>query len=123
MPVETKRKPAPLSPKAPEMESFLESFATQAFGKSRQSGACVFCADNRILAREDFRNELSWKEFGISRLCQKCQDQTFEIENTRDDTGPTGICPNCSGYTYEGKTCCSEKCEKEYIAYVNAAAF
>lgn len=26
---------------------------------------------------EDFRNEISIKEWNISHLCQKCQDDTF----------------------------------------------
>lgn len=31
---------------------------------------------------------------------------------------PTGICPNCGGYAYDNNTCCSEKCDREYAAYV-----
>lgn len=30
---------------------------------------------------------------------------------------PTGMCPNCGGYCYDGGTCCSEKCHDEYVAY------
>jgi hypothetical protein len=30
---------------------------------------------------------------------------------------PTGRCPNCGGYVYDGSTCCSENCSIEYAAY------
>jgi len=29
------------------------------------------------LKKEDFKDSLSWKEFQISSLCQKCQDKIF----------------------------------------------
>jgi hypothetical protein len=32
---------------------------------------------------------------------------------------PTGVCPNCSGYCYNGQTCCSESCFKSYVFYCN----
>ena len=38
-------------------------------------GMCPFC--NEIVKEEDFRNEISKKEFQISGLCQKCQDKMF----------------------------------------------
>lgn len=34
------------------------------------------------------------------------------------DPEPTGKCPNCSGYCFNGETCCSERCHNEYVAYV-----
>lgn len=30
---------------------------------------------------------------------------------------PTGMCPNCSGYCYNGETCCSAECHDAYVAY------
>lgn len=63
--------------KAPELENFLNGFGQSLSGNARNSGKCVFCADSKVLSRKDFKDDLSWKEFGISRLCQKCQDQTF----------------------------------------------
>lgn len=33
------------------------------------------------------------------------------------DQEPSGVCPNCSSYCYDGDTCCSEKCGLEYAAY------
>lgn len=39
-----------------------------------EKGLCPFC----LKAPGEFRDELSRKEFGISGLCQKCQDETFK---------------------------------------------
>ena len=33
------------------------------------------------------------------------------------DPEPTGKCPNCGELCYDGRYCCSEKCDKEYAAY------
>ena len=32
---------------------------------------------------------------------------------------PTGKCPNCGSLCYEGKYLCSEKCDIEYMNYLN----
>lgn len=37
---------------------------------------CVMCA--AACSRSDFRDELSWREYAISALCQKCQDRMFD---------------------------------------------
>ncbi|MDD5649036.1 MAG: hypothetical protein PHF86_01265 [Candidatus Nanoarchaeia archaeon] len=39
-------------------------------------GLCPFCGIS--IKKDDFRDELSKKEFKISGLCQKCQDKIFE---------------------------------------------
>lgn len=38
-----------------------------------------------------------------------------------DETAPrpTGKCPNCGEYCYDGKYCCSDRCHDEYVAYCN----
>jgi len=36
---------------------------------------CPFC--NKPINNKDFRNHISMKEYMISGLCQKCQDDTF----------------------------------------------
>ena len=49
------------------------------FGKAVQLvevGKCAFCA-KQINIKTEFRDELSRKEFEISNLCQKCQDNVF----------------------------------------------
>ncbi len=30
---------------------------------------------------------------------------------------PTGVCPNCGDYCYNGQSCCSEACGISYAAY------
>jgi len=36
---------------------------------------CMWCSEEVKI--EDFRNEISKKEYEISGFCQKCQDKTF----------------------------------------------
>jgi hypothetical protein len=31
---------------------------------------------------------------------------------------PTGMCPNCGGYCYNGRDCCSKGCEEAYVQYL-----
>ena len=38
-------------------------------------GNCPICI--KPINGEDFRNDISRKEFGISGMCQKCQDSVF----------------------------------------------
>lgn len=38
-----------------------------------------YCAG--MLMAEPFRDALSWKEYGISGLCQNCQDTIFGVED------------------------------------------
>jgi len=38
-------------------------------------GKCVFCGKPIYL--DDFRNEISKREYGISGMCQQCQDKMF----------------------------------------------
>lgn len=64
--------------KSPVIEEFLDEMAKSISGHARNSGKCATCENDKTLTREDFRNELSWKEFGISRMCQKCQDEIWE---------------------------------------------
>ncbi len=46
-----------------------------------------------------------------------------ELDYTEADEstgGPTGKCTNCGGLCYEHRTpCCSDKCERDYAAYIN----
>lgn len=44
--------------------------------KLSNAGKCPFCRQE--VQMKDFTDELSKKEYGISGLCQKCQDETFE---------------------------------------------
>jgi len=62
-----------------EIQSFLDNFAKKAFGRSpteaKEKGVCVTCGNK--IKMEDFKDQLSIKEYGISGLCQKCQDDAF----------------------------------------------
>jgi len=64
-----------------ELQSFVDNFAKKSFGKSqteaKEEKICVYC-HNKVKI-EDFRDDLSRKEYGISGLCQKCQDDTFGV--------------------------------------------
>ena len=59
------------------MEAALEDLGQVLFGRSRQVAAdnqsCMVCGTDANF----FRDELSRKEFSISRMCQSCQDKTF----------------------------------------------
>jgi len=37
---------------------------------------CLFC-DSTAVTHDDFTDDVSRREFKRSRLCQKCQDETF----------------------------------------------
>jgi len=43
--------------------------------KAVEKGLCPFCGNP--VNFEDFRDDLSRREFKISGLCQKCQDEFF----------------------------------------------
>ena len=46
--------------------------------KRKDEGKCPYCG--RMVDLEEFRDELSFKEFQISGLCQNCQDNFFKEE-------------------------------------------
>ena len=48
--------------------------------KRVQEGKCPFCS--KVIDPKEFRDELSRKEYRISGLCQKCQDEIFgDLDN------------------------------------------
>jgi len=65
--------------KSPEIKKFLDNMTEKTFGKSKTDAekekVCVFC--HKPIKDEDFRNEISRREYGISGICQKCQDDVF----------------------------------------------
>lgn len=44
--------------------------------KDKANGICPFCKEK--VDPDSFRDELSRKEFRISGLCQKCQDEFYD---------------------------------------------
>lgn len=64
----------------PKMQRGLDDLAKGVFGVSNtEAGEQMICVSCKAVVdgRESFKNDLSWKEYGISRLCQKCQDEVF----------------------------------------------
>ena len=61
--------------KAPELESLIDSINPS--GRKRidsiKADICTWCGKPAV----EFRDELSRREYSISGLCQKCQDETF----------------------------------------------
>lgn len=57
------------------MNEFQKQVAELTFGPTKDN-CCVLCKSNKT-SRDDFRDNLSWKEFSMSQLCQKCQDDVF----------------------------------------------
>ena len=66
------------------MDQIKEELALSVFGRSRvlaqAVGQCVSCGK----VADSFRDQISLKEYGISGLCQTCQDQVFS-EDIRDE--------------------------------------
>lgn len=73
------------SPKSPEMTEFLDQLSQARFGRSRtesiRNNICVDCGK----AATEFTNDISRKEYTISGLCQKCQDEIFQNGDDEND--------------------------------------
>ncbi len=65
------------SKKAPGMNQFLDQFTQTTFGRKRHDSivedVCVCCGGEA----KQFKDALSKKEYGISGMCQRCQDEVF----------------------------------------------
>lgn len=57
-----------------QMEKVLDNVFPVERGRVKV-GICPLCPN--AIHMEDFRDELSRKEYKISGLCQKCQDEVF----------------------------------------------
>ena len=68
-----------MSEKSPQIEKLLDTFAADVFGTKRDGSQCVTCGSTKVKP-EDFRDDLSRKEFEISKMCQSCQDNVFGKE-------------------------------------------
>jgi hypothetical protein len=62
--------------KSPAMNDFISNVQRRMFGRDDSGVGCVVCGSGKITP-EDFKDELSAKEFLISHMCQVCQDDTF----------------------------------------------
>ena len=63
--------------RSPMMQETIDNMAKNAFGRTQTEAQkekiCVFCGK----PADKFRDQLSAKEYGISGLCQVCQDEVF----------------------------------------------
>ena len=59
--------------RTPEMQDFADNFTKRIFGRTITKSACVICGNTQVTPI-DFTDDLSYKEFGISGMCQ---DKTF----------------------------------------------
>lgn len=62
--------------KSPEHEANLNALLESTLGTRRDGSCCVTCRSTAIQPR-DFCDDLSRREFAISFMCQKCQDEAF----------------------------------------------
>lgn len=67
--------PTPFENKSPEMAHIQANLAQILFGNDPRRGVCAICGEPIIA--EDFRDALSRREYGISGMCQSCQDGVF----------------------------------------------
>jgi len=56
-------------------DEIMRQIFPKAVGAVRE-GICPFC--HQLVDKKAFKDELSRREFKISGLCQKCQDDTFK---------------------------------------------
>jgi len=73
------------------MENVREEMGQIVYGRSRKlalaGSQCIKCGEFNL----EFRDEISRKEYGISALCQPCQDQIFfPDEDTSEWYQPKG---------------------------------
>lgn len=59
------------------MTDWRDELARVMFGRERHGEVCVTCGQ----PVGEFRNALSQKEYGISGMCQECQDSVFGVDN------------------------------------------
>ena len=63
------------------MENMLDDMAKELFGRGRKvamdNQMCVICGGDV----NHFDDELSRREYGISGMCQSCQDGVFSVDS------------------------------------------
>jgi hypothetical protein len=69
-----RRKDKTMIERTPKVQGFLDNFAKKSFGKTQaeaeKEAKCMFCGKKVT----GFKDALSRKEYGVSGMCQKCQD-------------------------------------------------
>jgi len=63
------------------MENMLDDMTKELFGRGRKvamdNQMCVMCGNDA----NHFTDELSRREYGISGMCQSCQDGVFSVDS------------------------------------------
>ena len=63
------------------MENMLDDMTKELFGRGRKvamdNQMCVMCGNDA----NHFTDELSRREYGISGMCQSCQDGAFSVDS------------------------------------------
>lgn len=54
----------------------MKKLREQIFGHPTDGSCCAMCGSAKVKPK-DFKNDLSRTEFGISQMCQLCQDYAF----------------------------------------------
>ncbi len=62
--------------KAPWIQEAMRQVAPHGENLGTGNQKCAWCGEDA----SEFKDELSKKEFGISGMCQTCQDDTFKEE-------------------------------------------
>ncbi len=74
--------------RSPAMQSALDDLSKAAFGTSNSeaisSSICINCK-KPVNPETDFTDEVSKREYGISGLCQACQDEFFACFDEDDE--------------------------------------
>ena len=70
--------PVPFANKSPEMRKFIENVTGYI------PGHCATC--KALINNEDFHDDLSRREYGISGMCQKCQDIVFNASEDDEES-------------------------------------
>lgn len=63
--------------KSPTMKELMDIVGLEFWGRKPFKGQCVSCGSD-LVSRSDFQDDLSWREYNISSLCQACQDSIFK---------------------------------------------
>lgn len=55
----------------------LDSIAIELFGHPAKDDECLVCGSKKVKP-EDFKDDLCRREFEITNMCQRCQDEIFD---------------------------------------------
>ena len=71
----------PIDDKCPEIESFLTGLTGKDRREIIRADKCATCNNPEM----NFQDDLSRREYGISGMCQRCQDEVFKEYDVEED--------------------------------------